>query len=46
MELEEKFKYYNRYDLKGFTYVLFLNGKPQDELISLSKKISNLGGVS
>jgi hypothetical protein len=45
MEKEEKFRFYNKYDLKGLVYNINLPSKNKTEILSLSKKISDLGGV-
>ena len=46
MEKEDKFQFVGRYSLEGFTYVIHLPLKTKDEILALSKKINNLGGVN
>jgi hypothetical protein len=45
MEQTGKIKFYSAYNLKGFTYTFNLLSKTKDEILSLSRRICNLGGV-
>ncbi len=45
MEIGEEFKFHNRYDLKGLVYNLQQISKNSNDITSISKRITNLGGV-
>jgi len=45
MEKQENFIFYNKYDLKGLVYNINLPSKNKSEVVLLSKKIIDLGGV-
>jgi hypothetical protein len=45
MEKEKIFRFYNKYDLKGLVYNINLPSKNKSEVLPISKKIIDLGGV-
>ena len=46
MNKDLQIKFFNKYDLRGLTYNMQLRSKSSEYIHSISKRISNLGGVN